>query len=165
MPQLAVKLGLQPPRASPGHWFPEEQAAGTQAWKISLSEYMEMQKKTTTQRISLSSVIEWTSQMVYIGRGCHVKGLAKSKWCNPFIIGQHGTREEVLATFKRWFLQQDDTMPQLVELRGKQLVCHCGPKQRCHSGFIIEVLSESFQQHLANAVYVCAERPRAPPPA
>jgi len=64
------------------------------------------------------------SDAVYIGRG--------SKWGNPFRIGVDGTREEVIQKYQRWLTRQ----PALViaarsELKGKDLVCFCTPKQ-CH---------------------------------
>ena len=67
---------------------------------------------------------------VYIGR--------PGPWGNPFQIGKDGTRAEVIAKFREWFLSQ----PQMVErakreLRGKVLGCWCSP-QTCHG----DVLSE-----------------------
>ena len=68
---------------------------------------------------------------VYIGR--------PSQWGNPFVIGKDGTREEVIAKYRKWFLSK----PQLVEsarvqLAGKALVCFCAP-QACHGDVLLEV--------------------------
>lgn len=69
---------------------------------------------------------------VYIGRG--------SKWGNPYVIGTHGTREEVIAKFIA------TVAPALVEaarkeLRGKDLWCFCAP-HACHGLFWLEVANE-----------------------
>ena len=56
---------------------------------------------------------------VYIGRG--------SPWGNPYIIGKHGTREEVINLFNKNVLPTLD----VTELKGKHLVCFCKPAN-CH---------------------------------
>jgi hypothetical protein len=60
---------------------------------------------------------------VYIGRG--------SKWGNPFVIGKHGNRDEVIALYEERLLQNNELMDDLVELVDKTLVCFCKPKA-CH---------------------------------
>ena len=69
---------------------------------------------------------------VYIGRG--------SKWGNPYKIGVHGTREDVVKKYDSYarlnFYPED-----LDELRGKILVCYCKPKS-CHGDVLIELLGE-----------------------
>ena len=73
-----------------------------------------------------------TPDSVYIGRG--------SVWGNPYIIGEHGTRDEVIALYeihlenmltKRYYRYK------LLELYGKDLVCFCKP-QRCHGDIILD---------------------------
>lgn len=61
---------------------------------------------------------------VYVGRG--------SRWGNPFKIGVHGTRDEVIARYEREVLPLVDLRP----LRGKHLVCFCAP-QRCHADILL----------------------------
>lgn len=61
---------------------------------------------------------------VYVGR--------PSKWGNPFVIGPHGTRQEVIAKYREWLLQQPELIAALPELRGKVLGCHCWPAE-CHA--------------------------------
>ena len=68
---------------------------------------------------------------VYIGRG--------SPWGNPYIIGQDGTRSEVIAAYREWILSQ----PELVakarkELTGKVLGCFCKPAP-CHGDVLVEI--------------------------
>jgi Domain of unknown function (DUF4326) len=66
---------------------------------------------------------------VYVGRG--------SQWGNPFKIGQHGTREEVIAKFKAEILPKLD----VTFLRNKDLVCWCAPLA-CHADLLLEKANE-----------------------
>lgn len=71
---------------------------------------------------------------VYIGR--------PSKFGNPFVIGQHGSRDEVIARYEAWLR----TQPALIaaakrELRGKSLVCWCAP-QACHGDVLLRIANE-----------------------
>lgn len=68
---------------------------------------------------------------VYIGRG--------SKWGNPFVIGQDGNREEVIAKYAAWIYNQPALMAAAkAELWGRDLVCFCKP-QRCHGDILLEI--------------------------
>ena len=58
---------------------------------------------------------------VYIGR--------PSKWGNPYVIGEHGTRERVIECY-RFFVELRHNKIQR-ELKGKHLVCFCAPLP-CH---------------------------------
>lgn len=70
---------------------------------------------------------------VYIGRG---RG---STLGNPFAIGEHGTREEVVEKHRAWFLSQPALVERVKrELRGKDLVCFCAPRA-CHGDVYLEV--------------------------
>lgn len=64
---------------------------------------------------------------VYIGRG--------SKWGNPFVIDQDGTREEVIAKYAEWIKTQPELIASLPELHGKILGCWCSPKP-CHGDIL-----------------------------
>ena len=71
---------------------------------------------------------------VYIGRG--------TPWGNPFVIGKHGTRDEVCDKFDAYLL----TKPYLIarikkELKGKDLVCCCKPA-RCHGETLLQIANE-----------------------
>lgn len=73
---------------------------------------------------------------VYIGR--------KGPWGNPFTIGIHGTRDEVIARYREYILDKvgrDHEFKALfaTTLSGKHLVCHCKPLA-CHGDVILEVL-------------------------
>lgn len=64
---------------------------------------------------------------IYIGRG--------SRWGNPFVIGQHGTRDQVCDKYEAHLQRLVDsgavTLEDLAALHGKVLVCWCAPL-RCH---------------------------------
>lgn len=75
---------------------------------------------------------------VYIGR--------PGKWGNPFAIGEHGTRDEVVAKYREWILGQPELMAQAAhELRGKDLVCFCAPKA-CHGDVLLEIANADVPQ-------------------
>lgn len=66
---------------------------------------------------------------VYVGRG--------SPWGNPFVIGKHGTREEVIERYRIEVLPQLD----LTQLKGRHLVCFCKPKA-CHADLLLEAANQ-----------------------
>ena len=72
---------------------------------------------------------------IYIGRG--------SPWGNPFKIGEHGTRKEVIAKYKEWILTQKDLLRSLSGLEGKRLGCFCKPKA-CHGDVLIKLIREQI---------------------
>jgi hypothetical protein len=65
---------------------------------------------------------------VYIGR--------PSKWGNPFVIGRDGSREEVIAKYDAWLLEQPELVTALPQLAGKTLGCWCAP-QACHGDVLV----------------------------
>lgn len=68
---------------------------------------------------------------VYIGRG--------SIWGNPYVIGQDGTRDEVIDKYIEWFSLDPDRLKRArIELRDKDLVCYCAPN-RCHGDFLLKI--------------------------
>lgn len=70
---------------------------------------------------------------VYIGR--------PSLWGNPFEIGKHGTREEVIEKYRHYVKNDPLLMDKIMELDGKILGCWCSPKP-CHGDVLIEIISE-----------------------
>ena len=69
---------------------------------------------------------------IYIGRG--------SKWGNPFIIGKHGNRDEVISKYEMYIMQRRELIDCLPELIGKTLGCWCKPLA-CH-GDILKTMVE-----------------------
>jgi hypothetical protein len=70
---------------------------------------------------------------VYIGR--------PSKWGNPFVIGEHGTREQVLQKYKDWIKEQPHLLNSLGELKGKRIACWCAPLA-CHGDVLAKMADE-----------------------
>jgi hypothetical protein len=70
--------------------------------------------------------------------------LPQSKWANPFVVGFHGTRDEVIAYYREWVKSKPELMNSLHELYGKTLGCWCAPNNDCHG----KVLSELVQKHV-----------------
>lgn len=79
---------------------------------------------------------------IYIGRG--------SKWGNPFVLGDDGTRDVVIAKYRDWIRTQPALLRDLPELRGKTLGCYCAPKE-CHGDVLVDLCDahERYQRFLA----------------
>ena len=73
----------------------------------------------------------------YIGRG--------SKWGNPFKIGQHGNREEVIQLYEDYIRGHKELMKSLHELEHKILGCWCRPKP-CHGDVLLKLLNERYME-------------------
>jgi hypothetical protein len=71
----------------------------------------------------------------------------------PFVIPRDGSRDEVIAKYRAWIVQQPALMAALPELRGKDLVCWCAPSP-CHADVLLE---------LANAPAAAQDAPSARP--
>ena len=69
-------------------------------------------------------------------------------WGNPFIIGIHGTRAEVIAKYAEWLPRQPELMTRLPELRGKTLGCACRADQKCHGDVLLAALSTLDSIHV-----------------
>lgn len=82
------------------------------------------------------------SGAVYVGRG---RG---SRFGNPFVIGKHGTRDEVCALHEEWFVCQPELLALLRGLRGRDLVCWCSP-ERCHADFYLKLANASWEEFQA----------------
>lgn len=71
---------------------------------------------------------------VYIGR--------PSKFGNPFVLGPHGSREEVIDKFAEFLHMTPELLKAVkTELRGRSLVCWCAPKA-CHGDVLLRVANE-----------------------
>jgi len=67
---------------------------------------------------------------VYIGR--------PSKWGNPFEIGKNVSRNEVIAKYKEYLLNNPKLLADIPELEGKILGCWCKPS-KCHGDILAEM--------------------------
>ena len=61
---------------------------------------------------------------VYVGR--------PSEWGNPFVLGRHGDRDQVMDRYIAWLHENPDFVLRVRQrLAGKDLVCWCDP-EACH---------------------------------
>lgn len=67
---------------------------------------------------------------VYIGR----PGI----WGNPYVIGKDGNREEVIAKYREYILNNPFLMGKISELKDKVLGCWCYPLA-CHGNILAEL--------------------------
>jgi len=70
----------------------------------------------------------------YVGR--------PTKWGNPFVIGKHGDRDEVIRKYERWIKGNPQLMAALPELKGKVLGCWCAPLS-CHADVLARLSAAS----------------------
>lgn len=77
---------------------------------------------------------------VYVGR--------PTKWGNPYVINVDGTREEVIAKYKKWLEEEAladfaayGQVAVRTELQGKDLVCWCSP-EACHADVLLELANK-----------------------
>lgn len=77
---------------------------------------------------------------VYIGRHNAKLGLVGSQFANPFPISDAQPRAVVIDKYQRWLWEEIKakriSLPDLLALDGKDLVCFCAP-QACH-GHVLE---------------------------
>ncbi len=74
---------------------------------------------------------------VYVGR--------PSKFGNPFVIGEAGTRAEVIQKYVS-YLMTTGLIDAVGELRGKDLVCWCKPAA-CHADVLLTLANLSGDEH------------------
>lgn len=97
-------------------------------------------EKTTVVNVQNTSAYD-----AYVGRG-HAphSGKLNPQLGNPFRIGQHGTRADVLTMYARYFTHRIATEPdfkaRIEALRGKKLGCWCDPLG-CHAHIIAAYLN------------------------
>ena len=68
----------------------------------------------------------------------------RSRWGNPFVIGRHGTREEVIERYRNWLWSKMKSgaipLSEVAALNGKTLLCHCHPLP-CHGDVLAKAAS------------------------
>lgn len=87
---------------------------------------------------------------VYIGRCA-----GHANWGNPWVIGRHGTRAEVITRYEQWLRtgetfgntlakpeQREWILANLYQLKGKRLGCFCAPRLACHGAVLLTLLKE-----------------------
>lgn len=72
---------------------------------------------------------------IYIGR--------PTMFGNPYEIGKHGSREYVIAKYRKWLFDKICSDPEfrltLMQLDGRKLACFCKP-QACHGDVIVKAI-------------------------
>jgi uncharacterized protein DUF4326 len=78
--------------------------------------------------------------VVYIGRRTLRGGwrLPTARWATPWLPYRDGTREEVLARYRRYVLETPELRAALPALRGQVLGCWCKPLT-CHGDVLAEL--------------------------
>lgn len=96
----------------------------------------------------------WQSdpQYIYIGRAVPRKGLKRSLFANPFVIGEDGSREACVRKFEGWTAGvMHMAYGQSVRLlRGKTLVCWCAPLM-CHGDVLAKLADELKPEEITDA--------------
>lgn len=60
-------------------------------------------------------------------------------WGNPFRVGVHGSRQQVIEKYRAWLLGDPEPVRKArEELAGRDLVCCCKPKP-CHGDILLAV--------------------------
>lgn len=82
-------------------------------------------------RVGRQIPVDKVKTSAYIGR--------PTKWGNPFAIGTHSDRAQVVAKYEAWLMAQPELVEQArAELKGKDLYCWCAPKA-CHGDVLLRV--------------------------
>ena len=76
-----------------------------------------------------------------------------SPWGNPYKIGEHGTRAEVIAMYERDLLSGElrdrkgrELRSRLPELRGRLLACYCPLNEPCHADVLARLANRPDAQ-------------------
>ena len=73
----------------------------------------------------------------------------KSRWGNPFIIGKHGNRNDVIAKHKSWLWGEIKagriSHSDLAELHEQRLGCHCAPNP-CHGDTLTAAAAWAYEK-------------------
>lgn len=88
----------------------------------------------------------------YLGRNPSMHAIplrrASPQFSNPYTIGKHGSRKQVVEMYDTYIRERLKNEPhlkiELYQLRGKRLACWCGPDQECHVDVVIKLIGELF---------------------
>ena len=89
----------------------------------------------------------------------------RTRWGNPFVIGRHGTREEVIERYRNWQWSKVESgaipLAELAALNGKTLLCHCHPLP-CHGDVLAKAASWAHARLAADMRWQPGEKIEAP---
>lgn len=61
---------------------------------------------------------------------------------NPFVIGRHGTRQEVIELYRKLLIGNKPLWRRAIqELKGKDLACFCAPLP-CHGDVLLSAVND-----------------------
>ena len=79
---------------------------------------------------------------VYIGRGKCPRTGKQGEFGNPFSIGKHGNRQDVIRKYEEWVRSNPKMMERIKnELKDKVLGCWCSP-EACHGDVLIRIAND-----------------------
>jgi hypothetical protein len=81
---------------------------------------------------------------VFIGR--------PSRYSNPFIKGEDGTRQDVIRQFEEYLRKHPERDKMLDELEGKRIACWCKTSERCHGDIYIQLAEERRKLLFLNGI-------------
>lgn len=70
-----------------------------------------------------------------------------SPWENPFTIGIHGDREEIVTRYELLLAHTPEKLEELDFLQGKDLTCFCAPL-KCHGTILLHLAAMPYRQRL-----------------
>lgn len=79
--------------------------------------------------------------VVHVKAGYDVLIDRTTRWGNPFFVGVHGSRAQVLSMYRNHILASPDLLADLESLRGKRIGCWCRPRG-CHGDVLVQLLKE-----------------------
>lgn len=78
-------------------------------------------------------LVDWATD-----RDLFVRIDRNTRWGNPFVLGDDGDRDMVIAKYRDYYLPHKPALlSQLLELQGKALGCWCAP-EACHGDVLAE---------------------------
>ena len=73
----------------------------------------------------------------------------ETPWGNPFVVGRHGTRAQVIARYRRHLWRRiragETDLADLAALDGRDLACWCHPKP-CHAAVLARAARWAAEQ-------------------
>ncbi len=109
--------------------------------------------KVVNIRPNYANLKEWMDnpENIYVGRGGVVFIDGKrfppqaSEFLNPYKIGEHGSRDEVISKYKEMIDHKINTVPnfkaKILNLKDKNLGCWCKP-EACHADILFELANK-----------------------
>lgn len=88
---------------------------------------------------------------IYIGRANKTYNVKQSIFFNPFVIGIHGNRAEVIEKFRQYAPTNKELMDNLYLIDNKALGCWCNwPNEACHGSVLFELREKQKQDKVDN---------------